>query len=174
MLERFAINNICAFISHSTREITSQASSQVVLCSFVVCGVAFISRQQIKSISALLESEATTNITFMMIEFDLCGVPSPEIRFYLLFFISKGDFISISFALSWNCIISLWGWIGVRTHEDKHLERCFYKLKLMVVSSYCFGEDLFVGTGRSYKAIICYSRWNAANKIFSIRLLSAF
>lgn len=51
---------------------------------FAVLLLSGILRHQIKSISTQLESEATTNITFMMIEFDLCGVSNLKKPFLLL------------------------------------------------------------------------------------------
>lgn len=99
------------------REIARQSHPlRLFLCSFVVCGVASFGylRHQIKSISTQLESEATTNITFMMIEFDLCGVSNLKNPFLLLLFISgwlprqAREFrLGIAGSRSWNCIISL-------------------------------------------------------------------
>lgn len=123
--KKVVINNIYAFINirHEKSPATETKPKQVlskifrfqVLCSFIICGVVSfgVSRHQIKSKSSQLESEATTNITFMMIEFDLCGVSDLQIHIFLSFFFSEENknkiLVSISLALCWNCIISLWG-----------------------------------------------------------------
>lgn len=87
------INNACAFIKHSTwnhQQNTEDIHSGCfcVHLLFAVLLLLGILRHQIKSISTQLESEATTNITFMMIEFDLCGVSNLKNPFLLLLFIS--------------------------------------------------------------------------------------